>query len=311
MSDVSLRRLEYFLVVAEELSVTRAARRLHMAQPPLSQQIRKLEDELGCALFVRGSRGLRLTPAGMALAQDAASLLGQVDRVRSRVRAVGGGDVGFLSVGMGEVACRTFATDLLDRFHRVRPGVQLHLREQDTTSLYNGLNSREIDVAVVRMGVGIPGVTILELLEEQPRIALPAGHPLVDRDRLRLADLEREQFILYSRKLGMHHFDEFVSACVEVGGFSPDIVSECDSVGAQLAMIGAGLGIGMVTELSSEVPVPGVAFREVDDLQMRLRFFLAWRADDSDRVLEEFIAVVRQWRDERGRVDRRFAIPTT
>lgn len=92
----------------------------------------------------------------------------------------------------------------------------------------------------------------------------------------------------------MRHFDAFASACVEVGGSSPDLVGGCDSEGARLAMIGAGLGIGMVTELSSEVPVPGVVFRAVEDLQRCLRWFLAWRADDTGRVLQEFIEVVRQ-----------------
>ncbi|MGH3359416.1 MAG: LysR substrate-binding domain-containing protein [Nocardioidaceae bacterium] len=296
MAAPSLRRLEYFLVVAEELSFTHAARRLHMAQPPLSQQIKKLERELECELFVRTSRGLRLTPAGVALLQGASSLLGEADRVGLRVRAAATGESGFLTIGCVPVACEFVAPLLVRRFHRSYPDVQLLIRELDTVALYNSLSTRDTDVGIVRTGVDAPGMRTMELLDEAALVALPDDHELVSRDRLALADLEHEDFVLFSRKLGMRHFDEFVRACREVGGFSPHIVSERESVSAQLAMIGAGLGVGFVTELSARVETPGVVYRAVRDLDMRIPMILAWPDHHADPVRSLFVEVATQWR---------------
>lgn len=299
MASLSLRRLEYFLVVAEELSVTRAARRLHMAQPPLSQQIRKLEHELDCTLFARTSRGLRLTSAGVALVQGASSLLGEADRVGSRVRAVGIGDSGFLDIGCVPVACASIAATLVHRFHRAYPHVQVHIRELDTVSVYNALSTRVVDVGIVRTGVDAPGIETADLVDEQPLIALPVEHPLTAKAELSLADLAAEEFVLFSRKLGTRHFDEFVAACRAVGGFGPKVVSECDSVNAQLAMIGAGLGVGFVTELSREVAAPGVTYRGVNDLDMRMPLVVAWQNQYDDPVRSRFVEVASMWRADR------------
>ncbi len=298
MTELSLRRLEYFLVVAEEGSVTGAARRLHMAQPPLSQQVRKLEEELGCTLFVRSSQGLRLTPAGVALVRGASSLLGEAGRVRARVLAADQGDTGFLAVGCVPVACAAVAPPLLARFREEAPQVRVHVRELDTMSLYNALVARVVDVGLVRTGVDVPGVRTAPFLEERPLIALPEAHRLARQEELELADLAAEDFVLFSRKLGTRHFDEFVSACREVGGFVPQVVSECDTVTAQLAMIGAGAGVGFVTELSGRSAAPGVAFRPVRDLDMRLPLLLAWQGQHEDPVRARFLAVAARWAAE-------------
>lgn len=301
MAQLNLRRLEYFLVVAEELSVTRAARRLHMAQPPLSQQIRKLEHELDCTLFERTSRGLRLSSAGVALVQGASSLLGEADRVGSRVRAVGVGDSGFLDIGCVPVACASIAPAIVRRFHRVYPQVQVHIRELDTVSVYSALSTRAVDVGIVRTGVDAPGVETADLVDERALIALPDDHPLTAKDELSLTDLADEEFVLFSRKLGTRHFDEFVAACRAVGGFGPHVVSECDSVSAQLAMIGAGLGVGFVTELSREIAAPGVTYRDVTDVDMLMPLVVAWRSQYDDPVKSRFVEVASQWRADRMR----------
>ena len=298
MDALSLRRLEYFLVVAEELSITRAARRLLIAQPPLSQQIHKLERELGCTLFVRTARGLRLTPAGVALVQGASSLLGEADRVGARVRAVATGETGFLTVGCVPVACSSIAASLVRRFHQVHPHVQVHIQEFDTASLYNALSTRGVDIGIVRTGVDAPGLDTEVLIDERPLIALPDEHALAGYGALSLADFAAEDFVMYRRKLGIHHFDEFVAACRTVGGFSPHIVSECDTVNAQLAMIGAGLGVGLVTELSGGLETRGVVYRELGDLTMRLPLVLAWPGQHDDPVRSRFVDVAAQWRDD-------------
>lgn len=303
MSELNMRRLEYFLVVAEEGSVTAAARRLHMAQPPLSQQIRKLEEELGCTLFERSSRGLRLTAAGVALVRGASSLLGEAGRVRSRVLAADQGDAGFLAVGCVPVACATVAPHLLRHFGREAPGVRVHVRDLDTMSLYNALGSRVVDVGIVRTGVDVPGVQTAVLVDERPLLALPETHPLAGHEEVDLGDLVDEDFVLFSRKLGTRHFDEFVTACREVGGFVPHVVSECDSVTAQLAMVGAGLGVGFVTELSGRAGAPGAVFRPVRDLDMRIPLLLAWHGQYEDPVRDRFLGVAARWAAEHHAAD--------
>lgn len=295
MAGLSLRRLEYFLVVAEELSFTRAARRLQMAQPPLSQQIQKLERELRCQLFERSPRGVHLTAAGVLLAQEASALLADADRIAPRVRAAGAGETGRLVVGCVPVACATIAPLLLREFHRAHPHVHVVIEELDTFALYTSLNRGVIDVAIIRTGGDSTRLETMPLLEESPRLALPDDHPFTRRKRLALADLRDEDFVLYSRRLGTRHFDEFMTACREVGGFSPRIVRECDSVTTQLAMIGAGLGVGFVTELSGILKAPGVAYKPVEDLAMRLPLIIAWPAKHPNPVRERFVDVASAW----------------
>ena len=303
MGELNMRRLEYFLVVAEEGSVTGAARRLNMAQPPLSQQVRKLEQELGCTLFVRSSQGLRLTPAGRALVRGATSLLGEAGRLRSRVLAADQGDTGFLTVGCVPVACGSVLPDLLRCFKQEVPGVRVHVRELDTSALYTALGSRVVDVGLVRIGIDVPGVQTTGLVEERPVIALPEDHRLAGRPEVHLTDLSGVDFVLFSRKLGMRHFDEFVSGCRDVGGFVPQVVSECDTVTAQLAMIGAGVGVGFVTELSCRAGAPGVVFRPVPDLDMRLPLLLGWQGQQEDPVRARFLDVAARWAARGGHLE--------
>lgn len=289
MTGLTLQGLRYFLAVAEELSVTKAARRLYMAQPPLSQQIRNLERELGCKLFIRTSRGMQLTAAGLSLVQSASSLLGDADRMAARARASAIGDTGYLEVGCVPVACTGIAAELLGRFHRGHPRVTMHLRELDTDSLYAALSARTVDIGIIRTRATASDVLTLPLFDESVLIAMPEAHPLAPQKDMSLSDLSDERFILYSSKLGMRHFDEFVAACREEGGFEPTVISECDSVNAQLAMIAAGLGVGFVTELSSRECTAGVVFRELPELEISVPLLLAWPADSRNPVVPVFI----------------------
>lgn len=299
MGVVSLRRLEYFLVVAEELNITRAGRRLHMAQPPLSQQIKKLERDLQCQLFERSPNGLRLTAAGLALTQEATSLLEQAGRLELRVRAAGAGEAGYLTVGCVPVACASVAPLLVRRFHQAHPGVHTVIRELDTLALYNSLSVGNVDVGIIRTGLDLSHLETMELLDEAPLVAMPDYHPLTSRESLALSDLRNEDFVFFARKLGLRHFDEFVNACHEVGGFNPRIVSECESVSTQLAMVGAGLGIGFVTALSGTLETPGVVYRAVRDLDLRIPLLVAWPKRYENPVRRRFVEIVASWRDAR------------
>jgi DNA-binding transcriptional LysR family regulator len=269
-----------------------------MAQPPLSQQVKKLEQELRCQLFERSPKGLKLTAAGLALRQEASSLLGQAGRLGPRVRAAGGGEVGYLTVGCVPVACASIAPLLVRRFHQLYPGVHAVIRELDTLALYNNLSIGNVDVGIIRTGVDAPYLETMELLDEVPLLAMPDDHPLTSRETLSLSDLRNESFVLFARKLGMRHFDEFVNACHEVGGFSPRIASECESVNTQLAMVGAGLGIGFVTELSGTLKTPGVVYRRVPDLDVRIPLIVAWPTQYENPVRSRFLEVVASWRDD-------------
>lgn len=304
MTEISFRRLEYFLVVAEELSFTRAARRLQMAQPPLSQQIQKLEREMQCRLFERSPRGIQLTAAGIALTQEASALLADADRVAPRVRAAGSGDAGYLVVGCVPVACATIVSLLVREFHRVHPDVHVEIREMDNFPLYTCLDQGTVDVAIVRTGGDSSRLETMDLLEEAPLLALPDDHSLTARRTVRLSDLRNEDFVLYSRRLGTRHFDEFTTACRDVGGFSPRIVSECESVSTQLAMVGAGLGLGFVTELSAVLRTPGVAYRKIEDLDLTLPLIVAWSTQRANPVRARFTEVAATWSRSMRAADR-------
>ncbi|MEU7061192.1 LysR substrate-binding domain-containing protein [Streptomyces sp. NPDC046197] len=184
---MELRTLRYFVAVAEELHFGRAAARLHMSQPPLSRAIKRLETEVGAALFHRSAAGVTLTRVGAALLEEARTLLAQADRVRVRVAAAAGAAT--LTVGILGDSTDPGATRLAAAYRRRHPGVEVHIRETDLTDPTCGLRAGLVDVALTRGPFDETGLAVLELRADPVGAVLRADDPLVRRDRLRLADL--------------------------------------------------------------------------------------------------------------------------
>jgi DNA-binding transcriptional LysR family regulator len=229
---MELRRLRYFVAVAEESSFSRAARRLHMAQPPLSSQIKQLEEELGVLLFERSSRGVRTTEAGELLLEEARRIFTLVDSTVSMVRRVGHGEVGRLTLGFVPSSSDELLPPILSNFGEKYPNVDLFLREMRPDLIVQRLHEGQIDAGFIYLPLDDPSLEVECVSREPLVLALPAKHPLSSGDDVDLASFADEPFILparYRRVPGL--YGQVTDACREAG-FTPNAVQKDVSSGS-------------------------------------------------------------------------------
>jgi len=271
---MELRHLRYFVTVAHEGHITRAAEKLRMQQPPLSQQIRALEREVDATLFVRHPRGVTLTDAGRAFLKDAESILSEVEHAKLRARRTARGEVGRIAVG--------FTTSA--PFHPLVARARV-----------SGLRDGRLDVAFIRSGLVDPeGITVHALLQEDTAVAFPAKHPLSKRPALALKELAEEMFILYRRPDGRGLYDVIIAACSEAG-FSPHIGQEAPRIVSTLNLVAAGLGITIVPASLSRLPLEGVVYRPLKGKPaLKVPLNLACRRDERSAATLAFIDLVRK-----------------
>jgi DNA-binding transcriptional LysR family regulator len=294
---MELRHLRYFVAVAEEGHVTRAAERLGIQQPPLSQQIQALERELETQLFRRKPRGVELTPAGQALLDEARAILARADEAVAAVKRTARGEAGRIGIGFTSSASfHPFLPRAIRAFREAHPLVALVLEESGTTELVEALRARSIDVAFVRSPVGeSDDLFVRPLLEEAMVAALPSGHPLsADRDALPLAALAGETFILYRRPVGPGLHDAIIAAC-DRAGFSPTIGQEAPRMLSTLSLVAAGLGVTVVPASMSRLEAEGVAYRPLDaSAPLTAPLNLAYRRDEISAAVRRFVGLVQR-----------------
>lgn len=294
---MELRHLRYFVAVAEEGHVTRAAERLGIQQPPLSQQIQALERELETQLFRRKPRGVELTPAGLALFDEARAILARANEAVAAVKRTARGEAGHIGIGFTSSASfHPFLPRAIRTFREAHPLVALALEESGTTELVNALRARSLDVAFVRSPVGeSDDLFIRPLLEEVMVAALPSGHPLsANRDPLPLAALAGETFILYRRPVGPGLHDAIIAAC-DRAGFSPTIGQEAPRMLSTLSLVAAGLGVTLVPASMSRLEAEGVAYRPLDpSAPLTAPLNLAYRRDEISAAVRRFVGLVQR-----------------
>src|SRR5687768_2854799 len=239
---MELRHLRYFVAVAEERHITRAAERLGMQQPPLSQQIRDLEKELQVQLFRRLPRGVELTDAGAAFLERARTILEEVERACVTTRRTARGEEGRVAVGFTSSApFHPFVPRVIRAFRESSPLVSLVLEESGSRELVQALHSEEIDAAFIRSPVvDVVGLLVRPILEERMLVALPAAHAFAgscnDNEGLPLAKLANETFILYKRPGAPGLYDTIIAACRSVG-FSPRVGQEAPRIVSTLNLV--------------------------------------------------------------------------
>ncbi len=298
MSSIDLRLLRYFLAVAEESHLTKAAARLGIQQPPLSQQIRVLENELGVTLFNRLPRGMALTESGRALLIDARAIIAMVDQAIDGVRRVSEGTAGRLTVGFtGSAAFHPFVPSVIRAFRDAAPGVSLALEESSTGELMDAVQDGRVDAAFIRGPYGQgPGVTVQAVLEESMLVAFPADHPLVrngKRKRIALTDLAQESLILYRRHSGPGLYDAIIAAC-RAAGFSPRIEQEAPRMLSTLSLVAAGLGVSLVPASLRRINIEGVTYVNLSDAsKLRAPMNLAFREKDCTGATQKFVDQVQ------------------
>ncbi|MGL4963609.1 MAG: LysR family transcriptional regulator [Inquilinus sp.] len=258
---IELRHLRYFVAVAEEGHVTRAAERLGMQQPPLSQQIKALEQALGVPLLHRLPRGVRPTESGLVLLAEARAILAQLDRALETVRRTGRGEQGRIAVGFtSSAAFHPFVSAAIRGFREAAPQVEMAMEEASTGELVEALRAERLDAAFIRSPVGDAAGLVVEPLLDEPMVAVvPAGHALAaGPDPIPLSALAEEPFVLYRRPSGPGLYDSIIAAC-RAAGFSPRIAQEAPRLVSTLSLVEAGLGVSIIPASMARLDAGGVA----------------------------------------------------
>jgi DNA-binding transcriptional LysR family regulator len=260
--EIEFRHLRYFLAVSETLHFGRAAAKLGMAQPPLSQQIRKLERHLGFGLFDRTTRGVRLTRVGQFFLERARNTVAKLADDVEMARRLGSGQEGVLTVGFSGSIMFTALPKAIGHYRRVHPTVELRLREMVTADQIPLLLDGTLDLAFLRDGEPREGLTIEPILREPFVAVLPASHKLAAKTAISPVELKAEPFVLFTRKVGRLAYDRTV-ACCEAEGFRPNIVQDAPQWPTVLRLVAAGLGVSLAPACIAGLATPEVIFRRV------------------------------------------------
>lgn len=290
---MEFRQLQLFVAVAEELHFGRAAARVGMAQPPFSQQIRRLESELGVELLTRTSRRVALTPAGSRLLEDARGLLTRRADVITTVRQAARGETGTLRVGFAASSAFGVLPDIVLRFRQRFPAVKLELDDRETLNVGVALTTGELDLVIVRAPFQHEGVTVERLLRERFLLGLPARHPRARQKVVPLASLANEPFVLFPRHSAPGLHDTVTSMCLGAG-FSPRVVQEAGTWTSVIGMVEAGLGLTIAPMSAQALRPKGVVFRALRDAAGYAELSIAFAGKQPSPAAAHFRAMAHE-----------------
>ncbi|KVG34450.1 LysR family transcriptional regulator [Burkholderia ubonensis] len=289
---MELRQLRYFIAVAEEMNITRAAERLHMTQPPLSRQLQAIEDEIGLPLFERGARPLKLTEAGRVFYAQAKRLVDQADELGPLTRRLAQMSERIV-IGFVPSTLYGALPDVIRAFRETRPDVELSLIEMFTLEQLGALKGGRIDVGFGRLRFDDDQLVREALIEEKLIAALPAGHPLADPDRpLALADVANETLIVYPSTPRPSFADQQLSALRD-GGLAPAGVHEVRELQTALGLVAAEVGVSLVPESVEGVRVKGVVYRRLPEPVATSPIIMSRRVHDESPATAAFCAIAR------------------
>ncbi len=285
---MELRHLRYFATVAETLNFSQAARRLRIAQPPLSAQVRSLEAELGVTLFDRGPRGVALTKAGRAFLPAALETLAAARRAADAARDLAAGHTGTVRFGLITPCATPEVAAALKRFHRAFPLVRLRVRHEDVSTLHRLLAAEQIDVALTRPSQSDPQWRQLALGTQEQVLAVPADHPWAKRKQVPLRLLHRAPLLLINPECNPHYDQRLLGLCAR-HDVQPAINHAADDLAALVWLVSAGLGVAPYPESLAATAPRGVVFRPFAPRLRGLEVVLMWAAKDPAPAVREFV----------------------
>ncbi|MCZ2849117.1 LysR substrate-binding domain-containing protein [Modestobacter sp. VKM Ac-2978] len=288
---MDLRHLRYFLAVADELHFGRAAARLHIAQPPLSQQIQRLERELGVQLFERDRRHVRLTRAGEVLQVEARRTVAQADRLLDVAEDVRTGGTGRVRLGFVGSSLYGQLPALLRAVRQQAPQLTVSAVELESGPQLAGLLEDTLDLGVLRPPASTPSLAVQVIEEEELVVALPKEHPLPVGRPVALADLADEPFVLFARTHGEGFWQVVTQACGQAG-FSPNIVYDAEHVHTMVGLVASGMGVSLVPQAVRRLNLTGVRYERLAGTAPRLPLALAWDPRRSFPALERVLEIV-------------------
>jgi DNA-binding transcriptional LysR family regulator len=290
---MELRHIRYFMAVAEELNFNRAARRLHMAQPPLSQQIKALEVELGVQLFHRDRRHVELSPAGKVFYPRAVEILERVQIAVEEARSSQQRLIGRLCVAIGPLANFRLLPDVIRDFQRKAPEARLNLVDIRLHEQPEALRSGRVDLCFLYPILGNDGFASEQLFMETAAVALPEGHPLEQSRCVSLKELAAERWLSMPEEIAPAIVVRFRQAC-QSAGFQPVICAEIESLEGRLQMVAAGAGITMMPSTMEGTPRPGISYVRLRENELSIPVGLIWRKNSPSALLELFLDCSRR-----------------
>jgi DNA-binding transcriptional LysR family regulator len=292
---MEFRHLRYFIAVAEELSFTRAAAVLHVAQSAVSAQIRFLEDSVGVTLLERNSRRVELTGAGRTFLQGAKKILFDLEEIARQTRRIGRAETGHLAIGFIGAQSHEWMPPVLRRFRHKYPDVEVTLTEMVPSAQLEALVTHRLDLGVVGAidGKAPAGLQVDCIAEEDPLVGVPSDHPLANRPFVRLQQLKGEGFILTSRENAPSYRSWLARLC-QRAGFTPKVVQEVDRARTGVQYVAAGFGISIFGEHICRQPAPGVKFIPLRPSGQKLRYGVAWRKEPAEPLVHRFIEYTKE-----------------
>lgn len=290
---MELRHLRYFVAVAEELHFGRAATRLAIVQPSLSQQIQQLEHELGFPLLVRTKRSVELTDAGKVFLVEAQKILAQVQEAKRAARRANVGEVGRLAIGYISSSTYDLLPMMLRTYREHFPDVEVILRELTSQEQVRALEDDAIQIGLLRLPISSPLLNT-EVMRREPIVAvLPERHSLARQEQITVAQLANEPFVLQSRQRGAGYYMQLMKLCL-AAGFSPNVVQEVTEMHTIVSLVAAGIGVSLVPLSIRDIRSQGVVYRELEAPVTLTEIAVAWRHDIQSAVVQNFLTVARE-----------------
>ncbi len=288
---MELRHLRYFVAVAEELHFGRAAQRLHIAQPPLSQQIRRLEVELGVGLFHRTHRRVELTDAGRAFLVEARLTLAQAERAAEVASRAARGEVGQLIVGYMASAELNVFPRLLPAFRKRHPDIELAFQLLGASEQLQMLRDGQIHAGFLRLPATDRTLAVKPIVREPLVVVLPERHPLARRRSVPLSALRGERFVLFARRFAPEYYDALMATCRQAG-LEPNVVHDTNRLHTTLSLVATGRGVFLTGKCVERLARPGVVCRPLRPPVRDIEMGLAYDPANPSRLLRAFVAVV-------------------
>jgi len=291
---MDIRSLRCFLAVADELHFGRAAARLNMSQPPVTQHIQKLEKELGARLFDRNKRLVRLTPSGTALVEEATRLLSQIDDMAFVVKRAERGDVGRLRIGFATTAFLAGAGDIYRAVREKMPGITESWVELASAEQIEALGKDQIDLGFARTPLEHPGLNSMVIAQHGFLAAFPANHDAAEMKSVKLSALGSETFVLSPRETAPGFHDVVISTC-HAAGFSPRVSYRARHLFTILNLVSIGAGIALVPEFMAKLNIPGIKLKKLTDVHPQTHLSVLWnpatRSPIVPRVIKQLQAI--------------------
>ncbi len=297
---MEFRQLKYFIAVAEELNIGRAATRLHISQPPLTRQIQQLEEEFGTQLFLRTARGVELTEAGEMFLRDARNIRDLMTQAVERVREAGQGKRGKMDIGIFGSGILDVIPKVLHAFRASHPNVQIALHQMSKKEQIEALRQHRIIAGFNRMLAPLPDIASEPVMIESIMVALNEKHPLAAKPAILLKELAGQPLILFPSGARPSFIDKVWALCAGAG-FEPDIAQEVGDAPTSVALVAAGFGLSLVPEAASSLSVPGVVYRRLANApDAVVDLSCIYRSDESSPLLHAFLQTIREFREKNG-----------